>query len=43
LFRDADGTVSSERGEWQYKVQSMLNGFEAEKLNGFEAENIFYS
>jgi len=42
LFRDADGTASSERGEWQYKEQSMLDGFEAEKLNGFEAENIFY-
>jgi hypothetical protein len=35
LFRDADGTASSDRGEWQDKHQSMLNGFEAEQiLNG---------
>jgi len=32
LFRDADGTASAERGEWQDKVQSMLNGFEAENI-----------
>jgi hypothetical protein len=32
LFRDADGTASSDRGEWQDKHQSMLNGFEAEQL-----------
>ncbi|MEQ8383951.1 MAG: hypothetical protein RH949_16480 [Coleofasciculus sp. A1-SPW-01] len=32
LFRDADGTASSDRGEWQYKHQSMLNGFEAEQI-----------
>lgn len=35
LFRDADGTASSGRGEWKDKWQSMLNGFEAEQiLNG---------
>jgi hypothetical protein len=35
LFRDADGTASSGRGEWQKKWQSMLDGFEIEKmLNG---------
>ena len=27
LFRDADGTASSERGEWQQKLQSMHDGF----------------
>ncbi len=27
LFRDADGTQSSERGEWQAKWDSMLDGF----------------
>jgi hypothetical protein len=27
LFRDADGTVSSGRGEWQQKWQSMQDGF----------------
>lgn len=27
LFRDADGTVSSSRGEWQQKLQSMQDGF----------------
>lgn len=27
LFRDADGTVSSGRGEWQQKLQSMQDGF----------------
>ncbi|OQY51668.1 MAG: hypothetical protein DRR08_26640 [Candidatus Parabeggiatoa sp. nov. 2] len=32
LFRDADGTASSGRGEWQKKWQSMLDGFEM--LNG---------
>ncbi|MEQ9236692.1 hypothetical protein [Coleofasciculus sp. E2-BRE-01] len=32
LFRDADGTASSDRGEWQDKHQSVLNGFEAEQL-----------
>lgn len=32
LFRDADGTASSDRGEWQDKHQSMLNGFEAEQI-----------
>ncbi|MEQ9669015.1 hypothetical protein [Coleofasciculus sp. G2-EDA-02] len=35
LFRDADGTASSDRGEWKDKWQSMLNGFQAEEiLNG---------
>jgi hypothetical protein len=35
LFRDADGTASSGRGEWQKKWQSMLDGFEIENmLNG---------
>ncbi len=29
LFRDADGTQSSGRGEWQAKWQSMLEGFAA--------------
>ncbi|MPQ65722.1 MULTISPECIES: hypothetical protein [unclassified Pseudomonas] len=28
LFRDADGTQSSGRGEWRDKWKSMLNGFE---------------
>jgi hypothetical protein len=32
LFRDADGTASSERGEWQDKWQSMLDGFEAGQI-----------
>ncbi len=32
LFRDADGTASSGRGEWQKKWQSMLDGFETEKM-----------
>jgi hypothetical protein len=30
LFRDADGTASSGRGEWQQKWDSMLSGFSAE-------------
>lgn len=30
LFRDADGTASSSRGEWTTKHQSMLAGFAAE-------------
>ena len=30
LFRDADGTASGSRGEWDAKHQSMLNGFAAE-------------
>jgi len=35
LFRDADGTASSDRGEWRDKRQSMLDGFEVEGvLNG---------
>ncbi|KPA90465.1 MULTISPECIES: hypothetical protein [Pseudomonas] len=29
LFRDADGTQSSDRGEWSAKWQSMIKGFEA--------------
>ncbi len=33
LFRDADGTQSSGRGEWQAKWDSMLKGFQEE---GFE-------
>ena len=32
LFRDGDGTASSERGEWQDKVQSVLDGFAAEQM-----------
>jgi hypothetical protein len=32
LFRDADGTASSERGEWSDKMRSMLTGFEVEKI-----------
>lgn len=31
LFRDADGTASSGRGEWQDKWDSMLAGFEVEQ------------
>lgn len=27
LFRDADGTASADRGEWQYKFDSMQAGF----------------
>lgn len=30
LFRDADGTSSADRGEWQAKYDSMLAGFAAE-------------
>jgi hypothetical protein len=30
LFRDADGTASSGRGEWRQKWESMMNGFAAE-------------
>jgi hypothetical protein len=33
LFRDADGTQSSDRGEWQAKWDSMKNGFEDEGFN----------
>jgi hypothetical protein len=32
LFRDADGTASSDRGEWQDKWNSMLAGFEIEGM-----------
>ncbi len=32
LFRDADGTASSDRGEWNDKWLSMLKGFEAEGI-----------
>lgn len=32
LFRDADGTASSDRGEWQDKWNSMLAGFEVEGM-----------
>jgi hypothetical protein len=34
LFRDADGTQSAERGEWQRKFDSMLDGFTYERLAG---------
>jgi hypothetical protein len=30
LFRDSDGTASADRGEWEAKRQSMLNGFAEE-------------
>jgi hypothetical protein len=30
LFRDADGTVSADRGQWNDKQQSMLDGFTEE-------------
>jgi hypothetical protein len=33
LFRDADGTVSSGRGEWADKWRSMLDGFEIEQIS----------
>ncbi len=33
LFRDADGTASSDRGEWADKWRSMLNGFEVEGIS----------
>ena len=33
LFRDADGTASSDRGEWQHKWQSVLTGFESEQIS----------
>jgi hypothetical protein len=32
LFRDADGTASSDRGEWEAKRQSILNGFKDEQI-----------
>ncbi len=32
LFRDADGTASSERGLWERKYQSMLDGFAEEGI-----------
>jgi hypothetical protein len=32
LFRDADGTASSGRGEWADKWRSILDGFEAEGI-----------
>ena len=32
LFRDADGTASAGRGEWQDKFNSMTNGFIAEEF-----------
>lgn len=31
LFRDADGTASAGRGQWEDKVNSMVNGFTAEE------------
>ncbi len=33
LFRDADGTASSDRGEWIDKMRSMLTGFEVEQIS----------
>jgi len=33
LFRDSDGTASSDRGEWQQKRDSMKNGFAAESYD----------
>ncbi|WP_462325994.1 hypothetical protein [Desulfoplanes sp.] len=33
LFRDADGTVSAGRGEWNAKHDSILKGFEAETFD----------
>jgi len=33
LFRDADGTVNSDRGEWEQKRNSMLKGFEDEEVS----------
>jgi hypothetical protein len=33
LFRDSDGTASSDRGEWEAKRLSMLAGFEAEGVS----------
>jgi hypothetical protein len=33
LFRDSDGTASSERGEWQQKRDSMIRGFKAENYD----------
>jgi hypothetical protein len=33
LFRDADGTASSDRGEWKDKWQSILAGFEVEQIS----------
>lgn len=32
LFRDSDGTASAERGDWQAKYDSMLQGFDAENF-----------
>ncbi|WP_337174958.1 hypothetical protein [Paludisphaera sp.] len=32
LFRDSDGTCSAERGDWESKRKSMLDGFAAEGL-----------
>ena len=33
LFRDADGTASSDRGEWGDKWKSILDGFQAEGIH----------
>jgi hypothetical protein len=33
LFRDADGTASADRGEWEDKMRSILTGFEAEQIS----------
>lgn len=32
LFRDADGTASADRGQWELKWSSMLDGFQEEKF-----------
>lgn len=33
LFRDADGTASAGRGDWQHKRESMLQGFAAQDFD----------
>lgn len=33
LFRDADGTATADRGEWENKMRSMLTGFEVEQIH----------
>lgn len=33
LFRDADGTASAGRGEWEDKVKSVIHGFRFEEYN----------
>ncbi len=34
LFRDADGTSSTPKSEWEQKVKAIENGFEQENING---------